>query len=86
MTGAALDLNKLSPRALAAAMRGGTDEWGKWGSAIHHVRYMEPVGPRSRRRCQCGCGQRATHVGMANGVALNTGCKLCVSRWVSLGP
>lgn len=74
------DLNKLSPSALKAAMTGGTTEWGQWGSSERHVRYMEPVD--SRRRCVCGCGRRETHAGMANGVALMTGCELRVARWV----
>lgn len=76
------DLNKLSPSALAAAMRGGTQEWGLHGSAIDHVRYAEPVPAKSRRRCHCGCKRRATHNGMANGVALTDGCELAMARWV----
>lgn len=75
-------LNALSPAALSAALRGGTDAWGRWGSALEHVRYMEPVLPRSRRRCHCGCKRRATHTGKANGVALMKGCELSVARWV----
>ena len=35
-----------------------------------------------RRRCTCGCEQRATHLGMANGVCLTMGCELYVRRWV----
>ena len=69
-----MDLSKLSPAALAAAMRGGTDGWGQRGSAIEHVRYAEPAHPLMRRRkCHCGCGKRVTHTGMANGVALFSG-------------
>lgn len=78
----AADLNDLLPAALRAAMQGGTSGWGEHGSAEGHVRYAHPVQPRSRRRCQCGCGQRATKVGMANGVALMLGCELAVARWV----
>jgi len=77
------DLNKLSPPALSAAMRGGTDGWGVVGSSAEHVRYMEPV--KSRRKCPCGCGGRRTHAGMANGVCLMSGCELRVRRWVRDG-
>ena len=76
------DLSKLSKPALRAYMRGGTPEWGTHGDADAHVRYAEPVNPRSRRRCTCGCKQRATHIGMANGVGLTTGCQLSIARWV----
>lgn len=74
------DLNKLSPAALSAAMRGGTAAWGEVGSAADHVRYLEPIN--SRRKCHCGCGGRKTHAGMANGVCLMSGCELRVRRWV----
>jgi hypothetical protein len=59
--------------------------FGKCGSAIDHKRYMEPVISTSRRRCSCGCKNRATHLGMANGVALTSGCELYVRRWVRDG-
>lgn len=79
------DLNDLSPSALAAAMRGGTGGWGEWGSADTHVRYVEPVNSRSRQRCHCGCNRRATHLGMANGVGLITGCEFSMHRWAKTG-
>lgn len=79
-----MDLDKLSPAALSAAMRGGTTNWGRHGSALEHVRYAEPIAPRSRRRCHCGCRRRATHVGKANGVALTEGCELAMARWVKI--
>lgn len=75
------DLKNLSHSALRAAMKGGTAEWGKWGSAAEHVRYAEPIHPASRRRCFC-CRRRATHTGFANGVALMSGCEMRVARWV----
>jgi hypothetical protein len=53
------DLNKLSAPALSAAMKSGTKEWGEWGSAEHHVLYIEPIF--SRRKCRCGCKKRVTH-------------------------
>lgn len=76
-----VDLSKLSPPELSAAMRGGTTAWGHHGSAVEHVRYLQPVEPKSRRRCSC-CNRRATHHGMANGVGLITGCEILVRRWV----
>jgi hypothetical protein len=76
------DLSKLSPAALSAAMRGGTADWGIVASSKDHVRYLGTVSGRSRRRCHCGCGTRATHLGMANGIALMSGCEMRVRRWV----
>ena len=77
-----MSLNDLSPAAISAALRGGTKEWGQRASDTDHVRYMEPVAARSRRRCQCGCKSRATHRGMANGITLVQACELVVRRWV----
>ncbi len=77
-----VDLNKLSPPALAAALRGGTAGWGQYGSAAEHARYADPIPPRSRRRCHCGCKRRSTHNGKANGIALMDGCEMAVMRWV----
>src|SRR5690606_30669002 len=78
------DLSKMTPAARSAAMRGGTDGWGRVGSA-DHVRYAEPVPSTSRRRCHCGCKRRATHRGMANGVCLTTACELAIRRWIKTG-
>ena len=69
-----MNLNDLSPAARSAAMRGGTSGWGQVGGLPGHIRYAEPVASTSRRRCGCGCKRRATHIGMANGVALISGC------------
>lgn len=80
-----MDLSKLHPKALAAAMNGGTAGWGQVASAAEHVRYAQPVRPSSRRRCGCGCERRATHMGMANGCGLATGCALAIARWVKTG-
>lgn len=55
------------------------------GSAIEHRRYAEQVAPTSRRKCHCGCGRRATHKGMANGVALTSACELGIRRWIKTG-
>jgi hypothetical protein len=62
-----------------------TDSWGQRGSAQEHQRYMTKVRPTSRRRCYCGCDRRATHVGMANGIALTRACELGIRRWVKTG-
>ncbi len=70
------DLKSLSPQALRAAMMGGTEAWGEWGSSAHHSVYVEPVNlGRHWRKCRCGCGKRATHHVAANGVALLLGCE-----------
>lgn len=79
------DLKELPAPALKAAMRGGTEAWGEWGSARNHVRYAGPNRPQSRQRCHCGCKRRATHIGMANGVGLIWACELRVARWVRDG-
>lgn len=79
------DLNELSRAALSAAMRGGTAGWGQIGSALDSIRYAEPQEPQRRKKCYCGCGKRATHRGMANGVCLMIGCELYVRRWVRDG-
>lgn len=77
-------LNDLNPAARSAAMRGGTEGWG-WHGSVNHVRYAEAVESKSRRRCHCGCKRRATHRGMANGMALTTACELGIRRWVKTG-
>ena len=82
-----VDLKALSPQALKAAMQSGTDSWGTWGSAEHHGRYSEPLSnfikdKRRLRKCHCGCGRKATHLGMANGVGLSEGCEFSVAKWV----
>jgi hypothetical protein len=58
--------------------------WGQWASAIEHRRYMQPV--MTRRRCFCGCKQRASHAGFANGICLTAPlCELAARRWVRFG-
>lgn len=82
-----VDLNKLSKPALAAAMKGGTAEWGQMASAVDHVRYAEPQTARGPhyRKCHCGCGKKAKWRGMANGICLTEGCELSVRRWARDG-
>lgn len=75
-------LKDLSAAALRAAMKGGTEGWGQWASALEHVKYAEPIKePGGRRKCHCGCGKRSTHRGMANGICLSMGCELSMHRW-----
>lgn len=56
----------------------------KWGSATEHQRTMRFIedGRRRRRQCGGGCDARATHLGLANGVALMSGCEWHVRMWV----
>lgn len=82
-----VDLNELSPRALAAAMRSGTHQWGTSGGISGHALYFE-LRPKKRGRqpkCHCGCNGPKTHTGKANGVALTSGCELYIRRWVKKG-
>lgn len=82
-----VDLNKLSPAALRAAATGGTDGWGRMASSTGNIRYSEKKPKRlgRQRACHCGCGGRATHAGMANGICLTSACELGVARWVRTG-
>lgn len=70
-----------------AAVAAGQTDWGRWGSAIAHKRYVVliPGRWRNRRRCHCGCGGRRSHAGMANGVTLASGCELSMRRWAKTG-
>ena len=79
------NLNQLSLPALKAAMQGGTDGWGLVGSAAKNVRYCEPLPKKSRKKCHCGCENRKTHRGMANGMCLISACHMGVLRWVKTG-
>lgn len=55
-----------------------------WASAEIHERYMQPV--KTLRKCWCGCEQRATHTGFANGIAMTApACELMARRWVKQG-
>lgn len=59
-------------------------EWGTWGSVTDHRRYAMPV-KQVVRRCSLGaqkCANFETHLGMANGVALTSGCEFHVYAWV----
>lgn len=82
-----MNLTELSRNARIAAVKGGTHGWGQCGSSAQHVRYSEPIAKRPGRpkKCWCGCGNRRTHRGMANGIALTTACELGIARWVKTG-
>ena len=75
-----VDLASLSPAALAAAMRGGTEDWGQWGGADHHILYVEEARGITRRLCRCGCRKRITYRMASNGVTLAMGCEMHVRR------
>lgn len=77
------DLYRLSPPALGAAMKTGTDGWGRHGSVADHALYIQAVPKRRNgwRLCRCGCRKRETHAVMANGVAMALGCELHARRW-----
>ncbi len=80
------DLNSMSQAARSAAMRGGMEGWGAVGG-VDHIRYMEPRKKRPGRqpKCSCGCDREKTHLGLANGVCLISGCEWRVRRWVKEG-
>lgn len=52
-----------------------------WANAyIHKRKIWKSVRPRLK--CHCGCSGRATHTGLANGIAMMSGCELSVRRWM----
>ncbi len=62
-----------------------------YGNALLHVRTCLAIKDRrrGRRRCQLWsgpglgtCTRPCTHLGLANGVALMSGCEWHVRRWV----
>jgi len=50
-------------------------------AAIHKKTFIKAPST-SRRRCDCGCNKRATHIGMANNIAMTQACELIIRRWV----
>lgn len=78
-----VDLNKLSPDALKAALTGGTTEWGQRGSVMEHVGYVERQTARGPNylKCPC-CGQKAKFRAMFNGVCMFEGCELSTRRFI----
>lgn len=81
------DLKNLSPTALAAAMRGGTAEWGTRASIAEHVGYVEPQDARGGHylKCHCGCQQKAKFRAMFNGICMMEGSELAVRRFIKHG-
>ena len=81
-----VDLNKLSPSALKAAMNGGVDSRGKCGSATEHTLYVDAipseVNKQRWRMCSCGCRKKSRYALYANGVALGSGCQFLMMRWL----
>lgn len=79
-----MDLKDLPPNALRAAMETGTTNWGRHGSATQHALYVSELPKKKtrkgRRMCRCGCRRMATHLVMANGVGLASGCELEARR------
>lgn len=57
----------------------------RYGNAELHKRYMQNTDSGSRKKCHCGCGKKATKLGMANGVCLSIGCDLYIRRWIRDG-
>lgn len=53
----------------------------RFGSQDGH-RSARRLPSTSRRRCGCGCGRRATHAGLGDGVALMSGCEDLVDLWI----
>ena len=80
-----MELKKLSPAALKAAMSGGTEAWGRWGSIERHIVYIEPQPPRRGQycKCHCGCGGKARFQAKANGVGVAQGCELSMRRFAA---
>lgn len=79
-----VELNKLSPAALGAAMKTGTESWGMAASIKDHATWAEPQDARKGhyKKCHCGCGKKAKWRLMANGICMGEGCELSVRRWV----
>lgn len=62
--------------------------WGEVGDAELSPRYVirKPDQRRGQRFChRCLGGVRATHLGMANGVALTSGCEWHMYEWARRG-
>lgn len=71
----------MSARGEVRARLASPGYWGSRANALEHMRYTTPAPSSSRHRCGCGCRCRATHLGMANGLCLASGCELSMRRW-----
>jgi hypothetical protein len=58
---------------------------GMRSGSVNGHRTLIQAPKTSRRRCYCGCGKRATHTGLGDGLALTLGCELSIRRWVRDG-
>jgi len=65
----------------------------RWGSAFEHVRTWAEIEDKRRGRRWCRhpapggpCPRRCTHLGLANGIALMSGCEWHVRLWCAQGP
>jgi len=54
-----------------------------YGNVKEHPLTITSLASTSRRRCKCGCGTRATHLGRANGLGMYSGCHQSVIIWRS---
>jgi len=70
---------------LRARAAGLIDSDGIRSGSVNGHRTLTRLPSTSRKRCSCGCGKRATHVGLGDGLALMSGCELRVRRWVRDG-
>lgn len=50
-----------------------------------HPRTMKTVKSTCRKRCDCGCTLKASHIGLANETGMIIGCELIIRRWVRDG-
>lgn len=63
-----------------------SNKQGSYHNSDHRSsRGIVKVNLKSRRRCNCGCNGRATHIGTGDGAGMMGGCELTVRRWVRDG-
>ena len=54
----------------------------KYADAEEHLRTFKKIPVKQGRpKCCCGCDKLATHMGLANGCGMISGCELYVRRW-----
>lgn len=75
----------LTAEATRAAVAGKFGADGTRSGSVDGHRSVVTGPARRRRKCPCGCGTRATHIGLGDGIALMSGCQLSVHRWVRDG-
>ena len=47
-----------------------------------HARTLKKLPSQSRKRCNCGCKGRSTHIGLGNKCGMMAGCEMAARRWV----